>query len=182
MSGFTRIDRSNAAQWHAIAAEHLDHYRARAPDRIVGHLRQLAELELGFACNQRHHALMTGTLARRAGADAETIVTALCHDIGKTLSVPNHPAIGAAFLQPYVSDDHYRAVLHHQDYQGAYYYDHFGLPTNLRERHAGEGWHRLAERIVDEWDMPAFDPDFAVDPLDSFVPEIVQIFSEPRMM
>ncbi len=182
MSGFTRIDQSSAAQWGAIAAEHMDHYRNGAVARIIRHLRMLAELELGFACNQLHHALMTGTLARQAGADAETVVTALCHDIGKTLSVPNHPAIGAAFLQPYVSDDHYRAVLHHQDYQGAYYYGHFGLPTDLRDAHAGASWDALARRIVDEWDMPAFDPDFAVDPLDSFVPEIKAVFSEPRMM
>ena len=40
----------------------------------------------------------------------------------------------------------------------------------------------LACKLVDDWDAPAFDPDFEVDSLESFEPEIVRVFSTPKMM
>jgi hypothetical protein len=30
--------------------------------------------------------------------------------------------------------------------------------------------------------MPAFDPDFAVDPLESFEPMVIKLFSTPRIL
>ena len=182
MSGYTRLDQSNAADWAEICAAHVQHYASGAPLRIMDQLRGLADLGLGFPCDQLQHSLMTGTLARAAGSDDETVVAALCHDLGKTLSVPNHAAIGAELLRPYVSEDHYRAILHHQEFQGLYYFNHFGQPTDLRDAYRDESWYALAEALVDEWDMPAFDPDFAVDPLESFEPAVIRIFSAPQMM
>lgn len=182
MTGFTRLDRSTAEHWADISAAHLAHYQRGAPIRIMDHLRSLGDLGLGFPCDQLHHSLMTATLARQAGASDEHVVVALCHDIGKTLSVPNHAGIGAAFMKPYVSADSYEAILHHQEFQGAYYFQHFGSPTDLRDQYRATSWFALAERLVDEWDMPAFDPDFTVDPLESFEPELLRLFSTPRMM
>lgn len=182
MNHYTRLDQSTAEDWTGIAAAHMTHYRQNQPQRIMDQLRSLGELTLGFPCDQLQHALMTATLARRAGANQEELAVALCHDIGKTLSVPNHGAIGAEFMKPYVSDDAFAVVLHHQDFQGAYYFQHFGKPMDLREQYRGTSWFALAEKLVDEWDMPAFDPDFAVDPLESFEPELVAVFSTPRSM
>lgn len=179
---FTRMQDGKAEQWMVIAKEHQEHYRTSAPMRIVQHLRDLGELTLGFACDQLQHSLMAATLARRSGAGDEEIVAALCHDIGKTMSVPNHGAIAAEILKPYVSDDLYHVIKYHQDFQGAYYYNYLGRPTNLREDHKDEPWYDLACRLVDEWDAPAFDPDFEVDSLESFEPEIVRVFSHPKMM
>lgn len=181
MGSYTRLDRTSAADWSGIGLAHVSHYLNGAPLRIMDQLRQLGGLALGFPCDQLQHSLMTATLARRAGADDETVVTALC-DIGKVLSVPNHAAIGAEIFRPYVSDDHYRAVLYHQHFQGAYYSAHFGMPTDLRDRYRRERWYGLAERLVDEWDMVAFDPEFSCDPLESFEPAVTRIFSTPRMM
>ena len=115
-------------------------------------------------------------------ASDEEIVSALCHDIGKTMSVPNHGAIAAELLKPYVSDDLYHTIKWHQDFQGAYYYNYMGKPTTLREDHKDESWYPLACKLVDDWDAPAFDPDFEVDSLESFEPEIVRVFSTPKMM
>lgn len=182
MKNFTRLDESNADDWKRIHNDHMKHIRSVAPLRIMDQLRGLSDLSLGFPCDQLQHSLMTATLARAAGADDETVVTALCHDLGKTLSIPNHAAIGAELLRPYVSADHYQTILHHTDFQGRYYYGHFELSTNLRDAYRGESWYPLAEALVDEWDMPAFDPDFAVDPLESFEPAVIRIFSEPQIM
>lgn len=182
MMSFVRLDESTLADWMKIRIAHERHYGSTAPLRVIDQLRRLAELDLGFACDQLQHSLMTATLARAAGADEETVVVALCHDIGKTLSVPNHAGIGAELLKPYVSEDHYQAIMHHQEFQGRYYYNHLGLPTDLRDAHIGASWYGLAEKLVDEWDMIAFDPDFAADPLESFEPAITKIFSAPRFL
>ena len=180
--GFTRLDEASAADWAQISMAHMQHFSVAAPLRIMDQLHSLGELQLGFSCDQLQHSLMTATLARRDGADDELVVAALCHDLGKTISVPNHAAIGAEMLKPYVRSETYHAVLHHQEFQGHYYYNHFGWPTNLRERYRDTNWFAIAEQLVDRWDMPAFDPDFTVDPLETFEPEVVRIFSQPAQL
>ncbi|NNC71521.1 MAG: HD domain-containing protein [Sphingomonadaceae bacterium] len=179
---FTRMQDGQPEHWAVIGAEHQAHYKTDAPKRIIQHLRDLDELTLGFGCSQLQHSLMTATLARRDGASDEEVVAALCHDIGKTMSVPNHGAIAAEILKPYVSDDLYHVIKYHQDFQGAYYYNYMGRSTTMREDHKDESWYGLACKLVDEWDAPAFDPDFEVDSLESFEPEIMSVFSQPKMM
>ncbi|MBC2776707.1 HD domain-containing protein [Parasphingopyxis marina] len=179
---FTRMQDGQPEQWMVIAKEHQAHYKTSAPMRIMEHLRDLGELTLGFACDQLHHSLMTATLARRDDASDEEVVAALCHDIGKTMSVPNHGAIAAELLKPYVSDDLFHVIKYHQDFQGAYYYNYLGRSTTMREDHKDKSWYGLACKLVDEWDAPAFDPDFQVDSLESFEPEVVRVFTEPKMM
>jgi hypothetical protein len=97
------------------------------------------------------------------------------------MSIPNHGPIAAEMLKPYVSDDIYHAIYWHQDFQGEYYYEFLGKVAN-RERFRNEPWFGMAEKLVDRWDAPAFDPSFDIDPLESFEPEVVQIFSNPKRM
>ena len=139
-------------------------------DRVLTMLRSFADLEAGFGVSQLHHALQTATMARRANASDEMVLCGLCHDIGKYVSIANHPAIGAEILRPYVSEHAYKVVLTHQDFQGRHYYEHFGRDSTLRERHRGQPWFALAERFTDEWDQAAFDPAYPVLPLEEFVP------------
>ncbi len=74
-------------------------------DRILAMLESLGDITDGFATDQLTHCLQTATLAERAGAEPEVVFASLCHDIGKAVSVPNHPAIAAEIIRPYVSDD-----------------------------------------------------------------------------
>lgn len=165
--------------WTHIAREHAVHQKTEAPKMIMDALRKLETLEVGFGANQLVHSLMAATLARREGASDEEIVAALCHDIGKILSIPNHGPIAAEMLKPYVSDDLYHVIKHHQDFQGRYYYDYLGKDSKARDRFKGEPWYALAEKLVDRWDAPAFDPSYDVDSLDSFEPEVTRVFSKP---
>jgi predicted HD phosphohydrolase len=179
---FTDMRQGTARDWAHIAAEHGKHQKTDAPRQIMESLRRLAAIEVGFAANQLTHSLMAGTLARRAGAPEEEVVAALCHDIGKLFSIPNHGPIAAEMLKPYVSEHIYHAVYWHQDFQGRYYYEHLGKDPEGRERFKSEAWCAFAEKLVDEWDAPAFDPGFAADPLESFEPEVTRIFSAPKKM
>lgn len=177
---FTDMREGTREDWATISMAHALHQNAAAPRQIMENLARLGAMELGFAADQLTHSLMTATLARRDGASDEEIVAALCHDLGKLLSIPNHGAISAEMLKPYVSDEIYQAIYWHQEFQGAYYFEFLGKNPEGRERFRGEPWFDFAEKLVDEWDAPAFDPDFAADPLESFEPEVTRVFSRPK--
>lgn len=180
-TSFTSMDTSTAEQWAVIGAETARN-QGRVADRILGLLRSLADITDGFSCDQLTHCLQTATLAERAGADDELVFASLCHDLGKAISVPNHPAIAAEIIRPYVRDEVYRVIKHHQDFQGRHYYHHFGADPNARERYRGESWFALAERFADEWDQKAFDPAYDTLPLEHFEPLVRSQTARARML
>jgi len=162
-----------------IGAEHAAH-ADRVADRVLMLLRSLGEIVDGFATDQLTHCLQTATLAERAGADDEVVIAALCHDVGKAVSVANHPAIAAAILQPYVRPDVYEMIRVHQDFQGKHYYGHFGGDPDAREQHRDSltpEQFELAARFADEWDQIAFDPNYDTLPLEHFEPKLRKVFA-----
>ncbi|RMH74772.1 MAG: HD domain-containing protein [Actinomyces sp.] len=180
-TSFTRMDRSTAEQWAVIGAESRAN-QGRVADRLLGLLASLADITDGFAVDQLTHSLQTATLAEGAGADEELVFASLCHDVGKAISVPNHPEIGAAIIRPYVRDEVYLAIRHHQDFQGRHYYHHFGGDPDAREAYRGEPWFALAERFVDEWDQVAFDPAGPTESLEHFEPLVRELTARPRLL
>jgi predicted HD phosphohydrolase len=175
---FTRMDESTAEQWAVIGGETFKN-QGRVADRVLDMLRSLSDITDGFATDQLTHCLQTATLAERAGADEEVVVASLCHDIGKAVSVPNHPAIAAEILRPYVRPEITEMIRVHQDFQGRHYYHHFGGDPNAREKHRSElspEVFALAEQFADEWDQRAFDPDYDTLPLEHFEPAVRRVF------
>jgi predicted HD phosphohydrolase len=175
---FTRMDESTAEQWAVIGGETFKN-QSRVADRVLDMLQSLSDITDGFATDQLTHCLQTATLAERAGADEEVVVASLCHDIGKAVSVPNHPAIAAEILRPYVRPEVTEMIRVHQDFQGRHYYHHFGGDPNARETHRSElspEVFALAEQFADEWDQRAFDPDYDTLPLEHFEPAVRRVF------
>jgi predicted HD phosphohydrolase len=178
---FTRMDESTAEQWAVIGKETFEH-QERVADRTLEMLRSLAAITDGFAVDQLTHSLQTATLAERAGADPEVVFASLLHDIGKAVSVPNHPEIAAAIIKPYVRSEVYFMIRAHQDFQGRHYYHHFGGDPDAREKYRGEPWFELAEQFADEWDQIAFDPDYDTLPLEHFEPLVRDRMSRPTSL
>jgi predicted HD phosphohydrolase len=176
---FTRMDESTAEQWAAIGRETFAHQQ-RVADRVLAMLASLAEITDGFAVDQLTHSLQTATRAERAGADDELIVASLCHDIGKAVSVPNHPLIAAEILRPYVRDDVYQMIRAHQDFQGRHYYAHFGGDPDARDQYEDEPWFELAAQFADEWDQVAFDPAYDTLGLDHFESRVREVFANAK--
>jgi len=180
---FTRMDESTAEQWAVIGAETARN-QGRVADRVLLLLRSLGEITDGFATDQLTHCLQTATRAERDGADDEVVVASLCHDIGKAISVPNHPAIAAEILRPYVRPEVYDMIRVHQDFQGRHYYAHFGGDPNAREKHREAltpEVFELSERFADLWDQTAFDPSYDTLPLEHFEPLVRKVFAQARM-
>jgi len=181
MSSFTRMDESTAEQWSVIGAETLKN-QPREAEEVLSMLRRLEGITDGFNTNQLVHALQTATYAEKAGADTQMVVASLCHDIGKLISVFNHPSIAAEILKPYVREEIYFAIKAHQDFQGRHYYDHFGGDVNARDKYEGEVFYDLAAQFADEWDQTAFDPDGEYLPLEHFEPLVREVFAMPQNM
>lgn len=177
---FTRMDEGQVDQWVAIGREIMQR-QAGMPRIIRGMLRQLETQVDGFAIDQLQHGLQTATRALRAGASEELVVAALCHDIGKVISVENHPAIAAEILRPYVSEETYQIVRTHQDFQGKHYYAFLGRDPNARQQYAEQPWYGLATTFTDEWDQASFDPAYETLPLEHFEPMIDRVFSRQPM-
>ncbi|MEY2431269.1 MAG: hypothetical protein QOC92_994 [Acidimicrobiaceae bacterium] len=178
------MDESTAEQWGVIGTESYKN-QSRVADRVLGMLESLSDVVDGFATDQLTHCLQTATLAERAGADEQVVVAALCHDIGKAVSVPNHPRIAAEILKPYVRDEIYKMILVHQDFQGRHYYHHFGGDPNARENHRDTltpEEFKLAEQFADEWDQIAFDPAYDTLPLSHFEPLVRKVFAQAALI
>jgi len=171
------MDQSSTADWMAIGSE-VAKRQAGMPATIKAMLKQLAGQVDGFAIDQLQHGLQTATRAARDGASEELVVAALCHDIGKVISVINHPAIAAEMLKPYVSRETYDIIRTHQDFQGRHYYALMGMDPNARQKYASEPWYALAEKFTDEWDQTSFDPSYETLPLEYFEPMIDRVFSK----
>jgi predicted HD phosphohydrolase len=168
-----------SAEYMTFVEAHLDDDLREVPDRILALLRSMANLTQGFQIDQLQHCLQTATRAERAGADIDMIVASLCHDIGKTISNANHPAIAAEMIRPWVSPDAYWVVKVHQDFQGLHYYARMGLDPMMRRKHADHPAYELAARFADEWDQTSFDPDYDTLPLEHFEPMVREVFSRP---
>ena len=183
-TSFTRMDEGTAEHWAVIMDHHFTN-QGRVADRVLMLLRSLEEITDGFAVDQLTHSCQTATLAERAGADDELVVAALCHDVGKAISVMNHPRIAAEILRPYVRPEVHWTIEVHQDFQGRHYYAHFGGDPDAREKHrdelTSEEW-TLAERFADEWDQIAFDPDYDTLPLSHFEPLVRKVFGQAKML
>lgn len=180
---FTRMDQSTLEDWVEIGAQTAAN-QGRVAERLLELLGSLADITDGFGTDQLTHCLQTATLAERAGADDEVVFAALLHDVGKAISVPNHPAIAAEMIKPYVRPEVYEMIRVHQDFQGKHYYAHFGGDPEARERHrdtlSADEWE-LAERFADEWDQVAFDPAYDTLPLEHFEPLVRRLTAQARL-
>ncbi len=181
MAGFEGQKGRSMGEFSPDYLSYLDGFVRRdldeVPGRVVTQLRLLEPIVEGMEVNQLEHSLQTATRAERAGATLDIVVAALVHDVGKTISNENHPAIAAEIARPWLSEEACWVISVHQDFQGIHYFGLMGIDPMLRRRHASHPWYELAERFVDDWDNHAFDPDYATLPLEHFVPMVDEVFS-----
>jgi predicted HD phosphohydrolase len=174
------MDASTKEDWDRILIE-SELFVSLMPERVLALLRSLEDVTCGFAVDQLIHVTQTATRAERAGADEELVVASLCHDVGKAISVLNHPALAADLLQPYVRPEVEWVIRYHQDFEGKHYYGHIGMDPDAREQHRGHPSFDLAARFADDWDQTSFDPDYDTLSLTHFEPLVRSVFARPRL-
>ena len=152
-------------------------FAAGTADRVLEQLRSLAGSLGGYRIDRLEHSLQAATRAYRDGADEETVVAALLHDIGDLLSPHNHSELAAAVLRPYVSERTYWIVRQHGLFQSYYYAHHFGEDRNARDRYIDHPWYQAAVDFCHLWDQSSFDPEYESLPLEFFEPMVRRIFA-----
>jgi len=135
------------------------------------------EYKLTAKIDMFEHSIQTATRAYRDGADEETVVCCLLHDIGELMSPSNHGEVAAGLLRPYISPANAWTLANHEVFQGFYYYHHVGGDRNAREVFKE---HECYQRTIDfchKWDQPSFDPAYKSESLDLFVPMVERVFA-----
>jgi predicted HD phosphohydrolase len=165
------------ADYDLLAAHEAAHPDNMA-DRVLGWLRQM-DTDSPYRITRLGHSLQTATRAERDGADEETIVCALLHDIGDVLAPANHSQIAAALLAPWVSEKNHWIVRHHGVFQGYYYFHYYGEDRNARERYREHPYYEACAEFCARWDQASFDPDYATEPLEHFEPLVRELFAKP---
>jgi len=152
-------------------------FAAGTADRVLEQLRSLSGSLGGYRIDRLEHSLQAATRAYRDGADEETVVAALLHDIGDLLSPHNHSELAAAVLRPYVSERTYWIVRQHGLFQSYYYAHHFGEDRNARDKYIDHAWYQDAVDFCHRWDQSSFDPEYKSLPLEFFEPMVRRIFA-----
>lgn len=117
---FARMEDGTREEYEFLARLE-DVYSRGIAARVLDYFRTQGETFEGYAVSRQQHALQAATRALRDGADEETVVAGLLHDIGDALAPHNHGEFAAAILRPYVSTRTWWIVKHHGIFQ-AYYY------------------------------------------------------------
>jgi predicted HD phosphohydrolase len=161
---------------------HFDAEIARFADRVMDWMRQL-DGDSPYQVTRLEHSLQTATRAERDGADDETTVCALLHDIGDVLAPANHSQAAAALLAPYISEKNHWIIRHHGLFQGYYYFQYMQQDRNARDAFAAHTHYQSCIDFCANWDQPSFDPHYDSRPLEYFEPRVRALFArEPKSM
>lgn len=144
------------------------------PKKFLAMLDMLRDDNL-YPVSRYEHSLQTATRAYRDGADEEMVVVALLHDIGEVYSVRNHAAVSAEILKPYISADNYWLLIHHQIFQGHYYFDKIGLDKNMRDKFKDHPMYEKTVYFCEHWDEVSFEKGYDTLPITVFEPMIENV-------
>lgn len=173
---FTAMDQGTQEDYDLIFAQH-DPVIENQADQVLGWLEAM-HVDSPYRVSRFEHSLQTATRAERDGADDETIVCALLHDIGDLIAPANHSQVAAALLAPYISAKNRWVVEHHGLFQGYYWFQFAGHDRHARETYKDHEYYEDCVRFCANWDQPSFDPDFDTRPLEHFAPLVHELFAK----
>jgi len=176
---FTAMDNGTQEDYDLLAEFHEQDAKQLC-DRVLDWLRMM-DGDSPYQISRLDHCLQTATRAERDGADDETVVCALLHDIGDVLAPANHSDVAAALLRPFVSEKNHWIVKHHGVFQGYYYFHFFGLDRDARERFRDHEHYQACADFCANWDQVSFDPAYDTYSLEHFEPRVRALFAKrPR--
>ncbi len=152
-------------------------YIRALPDRLLLALERLGDSIQGYQVSRLEHSLQSASRAEADGADLETIVAALVHDLGDELAPENHSQFAAAILRPYVRAEVTWIVEMHGLFQMKYYAQHYGRDPNGYLAYKDHPWYDACWRFCERYDQSAFDPAYPSQPLAHFAPMLREVFS-----
>ena len=163
---------------YQLLAELEKPFLSLTADRVLSELREAGNATLeGYKITRLEHGLQSGTRAMRDGADIDWIVGALLHDIGDGLAPQNHDRMSAEVIRPFVRWDVAWTVEHHGIFQMIYYAHHYNWDRNARDKFRDHPLFKTCEEFCERWDQSSFDPDYPMEPLETFEPVVREVFN-----
>jgi predicted HD phosphohydrolase len=151
---------------------------AAVPDFVLGQLELLKGECGGAQVDRFEHSLQTATRVLRDGATPPDVVAALLHDIGDSLAPSNHAELAASVLRPFVSEETYWVVKHHDIFQGYYFFHHLGGDRDVRDLYRSSPHYQACVRFCHRYDQVSFDPAYPTEPIETFVPLVREVFAQ----
>ena len=173
---FVQMKDGTAQDYQFLHVLENDYIRA-LPDRILLALERLGDSIQGYQVSRLHHSLQSASLAEADGADIETIVAALVHDLGDELAPENHSQLAAAIIRPYVRAEVTWIIEMHGLFQMKYYAHFYGRDPNGYLAYKDHPWYASCWHFCERYDQSAFDPATPTRPLSHFEPMLRQVFS-----
>ena len=176
---FTRMA-DGTAEEYAFLTPFYENCRNGVSDRLLELLKAMKGDKLGYQVDRYTHSLQSATRAESDGADEETVVCALLHDLGDVIAPDNHSEVIASILRPYISEKNHWVLKHHGLFQGYYYFHHIGGDRNARERYKDHPFYQDCVDFCEKWDQTSFDPDYLTQPLEYFEPMVRKVLTAPK--
>ena len=176
---FTRMADGTAEEYTFLTPLY-EKCRNGVSDRLLELLKAMKGDKLGYKVDRYTHSLQSATRAESDGADEETVVCALLHDLGDVIAPDNHSEVIASILRPYISEKNHWVLKHHGLFQGYYYFHHIGGDRNARERYKDHPFYQDCVGFCEKWDQTSFDPDYPTLPLEYFEPMVRKVLTAPK--
>ena len=176
---FTRMA-DGTAEEYAFLTHLYEKCRNGVSDRLLELLKSMKGDKLGYQVDRYTHSLQSATRAESDGADEETVVCALLHDLGDVIAPDNHSEVIASILRPYISEKNHWVLKHHGLFQGYYYFHHIKVDRNARERYKDHPFYQDCVDFCEKWDQTSFDPDYPTQPLEYFEPMVRKLLKAPK--
>ncbi len=173
---FRRMDEGTDADFALLAKVHASAVAA-LPDLLLGMVAQLGADDY-YPIDRRSHSLQTATRALRDGRDEEYVVCALLHDVAESLGPFNHGEVAAAILHPFIGNENYWMLAHHQVFQVYFFGQHLGIDPNERDQFISSPYYDRTVEFTSLYDEVSFDPDYENEPLETFEPMVRRVLSK----
>ena len=173
---FVQMKDGTAQDYQFLHVLENDYIRA-LPERLLLALERLGDSIQGYKVSRLHHSLQSASLAEADGADIETIVAALVHDLGDDLAPDNHSQLAAAIVRPYVRAELTWIIEMHGLFQMKYYAHFYGRDPHGHLAYKDHPWYASCWRFCERYDQAAFDPATPTKPLSHFEPMLREVFS-----
>lgn len=173
---FTQMKDGTPEDTKLVFANEVVHARGTA-DRILAELAKLRDTFSCYQVDRLEHSLQSATRAHRDGADVDMVVSALLHDIGDLLAPHNHAEYTATILKPFVREECWWVVNHHDSFQKYYYAHHIGGDREERQKFKSHPYFESCVYFCEHYDQASFDPDYDSADLEFFAPMVREVFS-----
>lgn len=175
---WTALDNADKKAFDRMGEAYGEHVDSQISSIFLNLFETQKGRRLGQPVDLYEHGIQAASRALRGGEDADVVVMSLFHDLTESLASKNHGVAAAALMEPYLSPKVTWMLQKHEIFQGHYYFHHFGMDRNIRDKlYKDHEFFEDTVRWCEQYDQRSFDPSYPSFPLTHFKSYIDEVFS-----